>query len=389
MQRIYSFGLLLCLLGLPTDSFSQLAAELVGTLPIEIAESSGLIFYKDKLITHNDSGNTPELFEIDTTSLEITRTVRISNATNVDWEDITQDNEYIYIGDIGNNRGERRDLKIYRVSKSQYDFQNEVEAELISFSYEDQVDFSGGANSDWDAEALIAVKDSLLIFTKQWISENSKTYSIPKQTGEYIARSNSSLIINGLVTGATYDIAGDCAYLLGYSPRLQPFVLTLTNPLHPEEGQVDNAKEFLNVSLAQAEGIAWNGLNTIFISSERFQNSSPPISLQPQLYKYHISSKSTSPEVTPPESPIDSFNSREYSLQIYPSKNFKNIRYSLETQSVIFGRAIFDAMGRRVHFSEFSSFEGNEINLTHMETAVYYLTFYLQNTTISKPFILK
>jgi hypothetical protein len=33
----------------------------------------------------------------------VLRTVAITNATNVDWEDIAQDASYIYIGDIGNN----------------------------------------------------------------------------------------------------------------------------------------------------------------------------------------------------------------------------------------------------------------------------------------------
>ena len=99
------------------SSFSQENIEIVGALPDTVSETSGLIFHNGKLITHNDSGGRPELYEIDTTSLEITRTVTIENIENIDWEDIAQDDTHIYIGDFGNNGGDRTDLKIYKCLK--------------------------------------------------------------------------------------------------------------------------------------------------------------------------------------------------------------------------------------------------------------------------------
>mgnify|MGYP000029410152 FL=1 len=60
-------------------SFSQADAKDLGNLPDTVSETSGLIFHNGKLITHNDSGNEPQLFEIDTVTLEITRTVTVSN----------------------------------------------------------------------------------------------------------------------------------------------------------------------------------------------------------------------------------------------------------------------------------------------------------------------
>ena len=41
----------------------------------------------------------------------------MSNIKNTDWEEISQDKDFIYIGDIGNNSGNRDDLKIYRAGK--------------------------------------------------------------------------------------------------------------------------------------------------------------------------------------------------------------------------------------------------------------------------------
>ena len=42
-------------------------------LPSEVEETSGLIFLNGKIITHNDSGDDPNLYEIDTISGTISR----------------------------------------------------------------------------------------------------------------------------------------------------------------------------------------------------------------------------------------------------------------------------------------------------------------------------
>ncbi|WP_257984554.1 hypothetical protein [Psychroflexus sp. MES1-P1E] len=156
-------------------------------LPIILSESSGAIFFNDKLIIHNDSGNENNLYELDTISGLVTRTVTVTNATNVDWEDIAQDETSIYIGDIGNNSGDRTDLKIYTLNKSDYLSSTNVTAEIINFSYSDQIDFAPNPNNtEWDAEALISFDvNSLILFTKNWVNGTTKAYSIPK-TAEHL-----------------------------------------------------------------------------------------------------------------------------------------------------------------------------------------------------------
>jgi hypothetical protein len=100
-------------------------ARVLGDLPSTISETSGLLFFNGKLITHNDSGNTAQLFEVDTTSLQLTRTVTVLNAENIDWEDLAQDDAYIYVGDFGNNSGTRTDLVIYRINKQGFSRTNQ------------------------------------------------------------------------------------------------------------------------------------------------------------------------------------------------------------------------------------------------------------------------
>ena len=134
-------------------------------LPSEVEETSGLIFLNGKIITHNDSGDDPNLYEIDTISGTILRIINITNATHIDWEDISQDNTYIYIADIGNNNGDRDNLIIYKILKSDFISSTSVTAEQITFSYEDQTDFTSQPNnSNFDAEAIAVYQENIFIF---------------------------------------------------------------------------------------------------------------------------------------------------------------------------------------------------------------------------------
>ena len=81
----------------------------LSALQDSIKETSGLIYLNQKLITHNDSEGRPALYELDSITGNVTRTVAVTNATNIDWEDIDYDSTYLYIGDFGND-GSRTDL---------------------------------------------------------------------------------------------------------------------------------------------------------------------------------------------------------------------------------------------------------------------------------------
>lgn len=134
---------------------AQSNISVVGNLPESLRETSGLLYYNGKLLTHNDSGKSAELFEFDVETLTITRVIELINAVNTDWEGMAQDDDFIYIGDFGNNRGERQDLHVLRISKQTLDNSDEVIAERIDFTYENQMDFTSSENSDFDAEAFL------------------------------------------------------------------------------------------------------------------------------------------------------------------------------------------------------------------------------------------
>ena len=286
MKVIITTALLLFSLLLAT---SQTALEITNLESPTLDETSGLLFYNNTVITHTDSGGKAELYEINSTTGTITRTIKISNATNVDWEDIAQDDSYIYIGDIGNNSGFRTDLKIYKISKEAYNSNDDsISAEIISFSYEDQKDFTQRLNANnWDAEALISYGDKLLVFTKNWVDNSTNVYSISKSSGTHSAKLESSYKTNGLITGADISPHENVIYLTGYSTSEAPFIYTIhdmpKNNFDVFSGKVSEKKADI-VSLGyQVEGIAVFEItpttHRIYISNEEFSTSIGPIKI--------------------------------------------------------------------------------------------------------------
>jgi hypothetical protein len=239
-----------------------------------VDESSGLVFLNNDLITFNDSGGSNSLFIIDAINGEVKRIIEITNATNNDWEDITIDSEYIYIGDFGNNYGNRQDLLIYKINISDFlnTNDNTVSAEQIHFSYSDQTTFqSNPYNSNFDAESLISYNDSLYVFTKNWADRKTNIYPLPKNSGTYITSKIDSIDVNGLITAAEYSDTSNTVTLLGYN-SVSPFVIELTNFNNSNFSQGLISKFPLVVpenSSIQTEGLT-NKNNSYYISAEDY-----------------------------------------------------------------------------------------------------------------------
>lgn len=119
----------------------NLSLTKVTSLGQEVAETSGLLNVDGRIFTHNDSGNKAELYELDTVSGAVKRKIVVTNASNNDWEDLSSDDHFIYIGDFGNNRGDRKNLRIYRVSREQLLSSENIQADTINFIYDDQKTF--------------------------------------------------------------------------------------------------------------------------------------------------------------------------------------------------------------------------------------------------------
>ncbi|WP_194851845.1 hypothetical protein [Nonlabens antarcticus] len=199
--------------------------EVVTDLAFEITETSGLVKYNGKLIAHNDSGASPTIYFIDTAG-NIEDSTTFSNAVNVDWEDITLSSTHLFLADTGNNEGNRKDLTIYKFPLESIK-DSGVVPEKINISYKWQQDFTSKLqNNSYDGEALTYKDGKLLLFSKNWIDFTTEVYSIPDVVGSYELDHSQSIIINGLVTGATTN--GKINIILcGYNSGLEPFVAVL------------------------------------------------------------------------------------------------------------------------------------------------------------------
>lgn len=362
---------------------AQIEVTNLGVLPASLGENSGLIYYGDKLIAHNDSGNEPFLFEIDTVSLAITRTVEISNVENNDWEDLAQDDQYIYVGDFGNNQGTRTDLAIYRIPKLEYDFSESLLAERIDFAYEDQVSFEDQGSSDWDAEALIMLNGQLIVLTKQWKSLKTVAYTIPNTPGNHIAQRVGEFDCNGLVTGACFIEDTDELYILGHSTLLEPFVYKVTEPLNQDVFQGESTKLDVNLGFGQTEGIAYIGDNRFFISSESFTREVPAITLSAQLLAMQLPVEVV--EIPEEEEEEETVN-EDFLFSVYPDSEPDKMAYDLIAENKVLARAVFSITGKMILFEVDSEFTGNSFDITTLNSGIYFLVLYVDDKVVSKPF---
>ena len=249
--------------------------------PQLINESSGIILFNGGLWTHNDRGGKPEIYKIDTISGKIIQTIKLKNANNHDWEDITQDADNIYIGDFGNNHGDRKDLKIYKIAKDQIPADNdnaEINASVIKFVYNDQKNFiKKSHNHNFDCEAMICYNDSLFLFTKNWKNHKTKLYALPVIPGDYKISHRDSYNINGLVTGADINLFTKEIALIGYINYV-PFICILSNFEKNIFFKGDKIRyDLSSITNAQTEGITYISENYILISTEETKTYSPGV----------------------------------------------------------------------------------------------------------------
>lgn len=367
---------------LTVSIYAQENLQTVGTNPDAIFETSGLIYFNESLITFNDSGNEPILFELDTLNLFIKRTVTVTNVDNIDWEAISQDDEYIYIGDFGNNVGIRRDLAIHRIAKADFIGSDNVTATTITYNYVDQEDFTNDGNSDWDAEAFFVLEDQLIILTKQWQSLGSVAYTIPKLPGDYVANRVGIIENTGLITDVTYDVEANRMVILGYSSILSPFV-GIVEDLNSQSIFDGYSQSSLGLNFVQAEGITHVNSTNYFFTSEYYSRQSPTIESSSRLFSFQLEADViVNPEE--PEEP-DSGEEVKEGLTIFKDNTTNEYRYSLLTDKEIYGQIIFNSVGQQV-WQNSGKIEMEGSIFLNLETSIYYLALYLEDRVIAKPF---
>lgn len=238
-------------------------------------ETSGLTFINGKLWTFNDSGNANDIYRIDTASSTVYQTVDISNATNTDWEDMASNNDYLFIGDFGNNNGNRQDLKIYRINKTALTTNaTSVTASIINFSYSDQSSFpSLPTNNNFDCEAMIFLNDSIHLFSKNWVDFQTKHYVLPATPGTHVAQYRETYNTGFLVTSASVQEYGVIA-LIGYlRTGTKPVSLCMIYDYKNNLLFNGNKRKFdlsTQVVQGQVEGVEFFNSSQAFVTNELY-----------------------------------------------------------------------------------------------------------------------
>jgi hypothetical protein len=248
---------------------TKIRVKFTKKLSDSIAETSGLITSENLLWTHNDDNSTM-LYGMDTKG-KIRKKINLKGVKNNEWEDISQDSSYLYIGDFGNNvLGNRKDLHILRIEKKSILNPSPV-IDTITFSYENQIDFEPKKEpntTDFDCEAFVASKDSLYLFTKQWKSEKTSVYILPKNPGTYSAKFKETLNVEGLITGATELPHEKGVVLCGYSHYMQPFIYLLYDYKNNDFLTGNKRKIKISLLFHQIEGITTQDGQLFYLTNE-------------------------------------------------------------------------------------------------------------------------
>ncbi len=230
------------------------------------------------LLGIQDGGNSSDIVVFD---WEIRKSFVVATGlNNRDWEAIVRDDERVYIGDFGNNRGNRRDLKIYRISHvdsavftedwkcnvseiNKRGIRNTSLVDSIEFAFEDQLDFQPRFRHNFDCESMLVQDDSIWLFTKNWKNFKSNVYVLLNSPGKQMARKVASINTRCLITDACWQNRE--VLLVGYSVFGNQYILNLDW----------NRKRVLSrrkigIKPAQVEGVALNLLHDkVFIATEK------------------------------------------------------------------------------------------------------------------------
>ena len=299
MRRLALAGALLALTGcsawfppLPTPRLGgDWATHHMGS--DEIRESSGLALshrQPNLLWTHNDSGDRARLFLLDLEGALVAE-YAVDGAKAIDWEDMTSDGAgHLYVGDIGNNRSARRDLRVYRlIEPDPREPSRRLQVErTLSFHYADQSAFPDPQLA-FDAEALYFADGALWILTKHRRDTGTTLYRLADVDGgaeqtlepvQHLALPIESAP-HGTVTAASATPDGRLVAVLLY----QAIVVFERR----DDGTLDPTPR-ARIALdprrtGQVEGITWNGRALLF-SNEPGDLFRIPDPLAPALDRY-------------------------------------------------------------------------------------------------------
>ncbi|MCQ8878423.1 hypothetical protein NQT69_10470 [Pseudoalteromonas shioyasakiensis] len=160
-----------------------------------LKEISGIEFDKSmRLWAINDGGDDAKLYRLADDG-SIAKEVLVTNAKNIDWEDMTQnDFGHFFLGDFGNNKQERKWLTIYKIENPIDIKGNTTQAEIIKFTYPELNSQPVAPDKrNFDLEAFVSFGRHLYLFTKNRTKPFDGITNVYK-VGDHAANFDAQLI---------------------------------------------------------------------------------------------------------------------------------------------------------------------------------------------------
>lgn len=276
-------------------SFARCGTRVIHTgaryVDTRIAEPSGLAASRINtgvFWTHNDSGDAATLYAV-TADGQVLARYLVERAGAIDWEAITVgDDGYLYVGDIGNNVNDRRDLVVYRVAEPTVepvapgggprDGTLSVDR-AIPFHYPEQDAFPPTARN-FDAEALFWARHpdtgqgTLYLLTKHRGDQATVLYRFETLDGDErrpLTRRGTFVVggdperFGGMVTAADATPDGRLLAVLTYHA-----LFVFERPASGDDylSELRNRIDFDQDVTIQSEAIAWDGDTIIFTNEQ-------------------------------------------------------------------------------------------------------------------------
>lgn len=278
MKRYYfilSLIIFSCSSGQEKEDYENAVILETIVLPKIINETSGLEILNEVFITHNDSGGEPSLYFFNLNG-EIINSITLEEESfweiyNNDWEDITADEDYIFIADTGNNFGNRDNLNIIKVKTTDFSIDSKID-----ITYKDQETFIPRPKHKYDAEALFLIEDKIAVFSKDRSRLFTDLYLIDKEiTSKQVLESKITYNVNSLITGGDYNKDMSLLALVSYNSKGSQFLILFEDFNLKNLAEKKFRKFKIPLDRAQIEAIKIIDSKTFWITSEDEGSGSP------------------------------------------------------------------------------------------------------------------
>lgn len=252
-------------------SIEEDKVQIVAALPKILKEASGLYIDRNKNFWSHNDDRYSFLYCFDSTG-KIIKTVYL-NHKNKGWEDLAYDEDNnVYIGGFGNNTNDRTDLSIYKIGSPDTINAQVTLGETINYRYADQKIFPAPPSQrNYDADAFIAFKGSLYIFTKNRtkpFTGYTRVYQLPQTPGTYEAQLVDSIFVGDgpmmeyWVTGADLSPDQNTLALQGHEK------IWLISDFKDDKFSTGKVTEITLPDFTHKAGISFRGNDTLYVVDE-------------------------------------------------------------------------------------------------------------------------